>query len=389
MFTKTRSIFLAFIFSTLFSFSAQAQDTHTCPTESTPENTNFYKNSREDFNHFYRNFDQVLQSRSANYLPIKAHIVRKSDQSGGYTKAELDVALAEVNAFYINANMQFFICGDINYIDSDELYDFYMNEEAALAAEGYAPGVINVFFVPVVREGSNYYCGYAKFPTAGTRKDLIVMDNGCANNGSTLAHELGHYFSVMHTHQTRWENVPGTGWVNRKELVDGSNCETEGDHICDTPADPNLSGKTSNCEYTGTGTDPNGATYEPDTYNVMSYSDKPCRQFFTEQQYARIAYSLKTQRNYLNCPDDEDYCPSGSRENTTAWITKIQLGQIDQSSDAGYGFDSIHHINHIGVSTTLEMGKSYPMTFGMQKNTSGTGFAFWRIFIDYNQDKVF
>ena len=72
------------------------------------------------------------------------------------------------------------------------------------------------------------------------------MANGCANNGSTLPHEVGHFYGLPHTHD------------QGNELVNGSNCATAGDNFCDTPADPNLSGVVnSSCVYTGTATDAN------------------------------------------------------------------------------------------------------------------------------------
>ena len=70
------------------------------------------------------------------------------------------------------------------------------------------------------------------------------MRNSCAYNGSTIIHEFGHYFSLFHTHGP-------TNSAITTELVDGSNCTTSGDELCDTPADPNLSGNVTNCLYTG------------------------------------------------------------------------------------------------------------------------------------------
>lgn len=71
-------------------------------------------------------------------------------------------------------------------------------------------------------------CGYAYLSGPN---DRVIMDNDCGDNTSTLAHELGHYFSLLHTHSTS----------NGDELVDGSNCLNAGDLFCDTPADPRLS----------------------------------------------------------------------------------------------------------------------------------------------------
>ncbi|MEM9896947.1 MAG: T9SS type A sorting domain-containing protein [Bacteroidota bacterium] len=122
-----------------------------------------------------------------------------------------------------------------------------------------------------------------------------MMDNACAMNGSTLPHEIGHYFSLYHTHGK-------TNNGTTDELVDGTNCADTGDDICDTPADPNLSGKVqnSNCAYTGTDTDANGAAFVPNTRNIMSYSTKACRDEFSTGQYERIRNGYEQGRPNLS-----------------------------------------------------------------------------------------
>jgi hypothetical protein len=108
---------------------------------------------------------------------------------------------------------------------------------------------------------------------------------------------MGHFFSLLHTHGP---NNNGT----TTELVNGSNCDTDGDGICDTPADPALSytNVDEDCNYIGSATDANGDTYNPDTKNMMSYSRKECRQYFTEQQLARMYAFYMTTKSYLSCP---------------------------------------------------------------------------------------
>jgi Putative metal-binding motif/Secretion system C-terminal sorting domain/Pregnancy-associated plasma protein-A/HYR domain/Receptor L domain len=158
------------------------------------------------------------------------------------------------------------------------------------------PDVLNIYFVG----DANGYCGWAWFTYS--QYDYIVIDNSCASNKSTLAHEIGHYFNLYHTHETAFG----------AECVNGSNCTTAGDRLCDTPADPNLSGKVSSaCNYTGTNTDGcTGASYTPSTHNLMSYSRKACRDIFSAQQNAKILYTIAHGRSYLNygCAPPNDLC---------------------------------------------------------------------------------
>lgn len=234
-----------------------------------------------------------FMAEEVSNVAITAHILRTSEGTGGLSEANLDDAIQTVNDFYVNANLSFFILGEINYIDSDDFYDFDTDEEAALTANN-VDNTVNIYFANSVSSGESLLCGYAYFSGSGADKDIILMDNGCAINGSTLPHEIGHFFDLYHTHGT-------TNNGTTDELVDGSNCETAGDNICDTPADPNLSGVVNfeTCAYEGTATDANDDEYTPDTNNIMSYSVKDCRTQFSAGQYAAIADTYANDRNYL------------------------------------------------------------------------------------------
>ncbi|MDX1409477.1 MAG: PKD domain-containing protein, partial [Saprospiraceae bacterium] len=114
--------------------------------------------------------------------------------------------------------------------------------------------------------------------------------------GSSLLHEIGHYFGLLHTHGI-------TNSMPTDELVDYSNCLTAGDDVCDTPAEPNLQGLVdSNCVYTGSLVDNAGLPFDPDPYNVMSYAPKPCRTQITPNQYDRMSYIATYLRDYVHCP---------------------------------------------------------------------------------------
>ena len=127
------------------------------------------------------------------------------------------------------------------------------------------------------------------------------MDNQCTNNpvSTTLIHEFGHHFNLMHTHGD--SNEP----ESTDELVNGSNCSTAGDRVCDTPADPLINGSnvsSVNCMYTGNATDAMGLFYDPDTSNIMSYSPNTCTDSISIEQYARMYAGFHTFKSYYKCP---------------------------------------------------------------------------------------
>lgn len=223
-------------------------------------------------------------------VPYQVHLFKKSDSSSVLTLADIYHEIDTVNSFYANANMFLYECAPPELIIDDSLYDFASAEEPILLSQHYMPDVLNLYFPNTAKSGNTLVCGYSRYPPS---VDLAVIAASCAKNGSTLPHEIGHYFGLMHTHET----------FAGAELVDGSNCSFAGDQICDTPADPMLDYSTVNvsCMYTGTATDGNGMPYAPDVTNIMSYSRKECRFYFSPMQYVVLHTTMQNERSYLSC----------------------------------------------------------------------------------------
>lgn len=276
-----------------------AQNEPQCGTVATPESEQYFQDLlpqvRQYEQEFYQRRSLQRSSTAISSVPIKAHIIRQDGGIGGLTETQLNDAIAVMNTYYANAFIEFFLCDGINYIDSTEYFDYTTDQQDAITTANNLDNTINIYFANSVSlpEGGGL-CGYAYFPGG---PEVILMANSCTTNGSTLSHEMGHFFALSHTHGN-------TNGVLTTELVDGSNCDTDGDFICDTPADPQLGfgNVSSSCLYTGASTDANSDSFTPNPLNIMSYSRKSCRTEFSPQQYARIYGIYQASRSVMDCP---------------------------------------------------------------------------------------
>lgn len=329
-----------------------------CGTITSPETIEYLKSITPQLKQYEDEYFKLTSNHNRastpiNSIPIKAHIIRTSAGTGGLSVSDLNDAMDNMNAFYANAFMEFFLCDGINYIDSDNYYDFETNDESSLTATYNVAGVINIYFSDYVESSSSgsSLCGYAYSPGG---PDVILMKNSCATNGSTLLHEVGHFFSLIHTHGS------SNSFLTR-ELVDGSNCDLEGDLICDTPADPQLStiNVNASCIYIGTDTDSNGDTFVPDPTNIMSYSRKECRTQFSTQQFARIYATYQNTRNGFSCPSlNIDFAADNTQDcNTSLTVnfTDNSVGaaswqwDIDSDSNIDYTTQNPSHTFNQGI----------------------------------------
>lgn len=230
----------------------------------------------------------VIQG-GAIVVPVHIHLLRESNGNSNLTLQQIQTELDSVNYYYDNAGLIFIECIAAEMIDEDTMYNYESSfHQSELLNNHFTPNVLNLYFANTVSLNQTAVCGYAWYPGG---PDASFISGSCATNGSTLAHEIGHYMGLMHTHGG-----------SSDELVDGSNCSTEGDLICDTPADPGLSGLVDTaCMYTGTALDANNQPYQPDPTNIMSYSRKVCRTAFTPTQYSMINATYWSDRTYLQC----------------------------------------------------------------------------------------
>lgn len=297
-------LFIVFIFLCTFKVKAQIF----CGTKA----QQFDNNTSELF-HSLPNFKN--SSTSVDSVAITFHVVL---HEWNFENIPFEFFLNQldlVNRYYFDAGIKFFMCGSPRYLQGSNNYNYAQWKE--LNKKNYVPNTINIYYVDGIQFDEFNYCGYANFPRDGSILKSIIIDKSdqCNIGGKLLAHELGHFYGLLHTHETFYGN----------ELVDGSNCETTGDRLCDTPADPNLSNNdfVKDCMYTGDVQDTNGNHFSPMVENIMSYSPLDCQTTFTPNQLSLINFNHKyTNSIYLSsCDFYPDF-----KVSTDFSITKLQAG---------------------------------------------------------------
>ena len=300
------SLLSALIFS-LININIFSQQMQYCATETTEENLQFIEDNMDLIRYYENEFYQLKETKTSTALtsiPVKVHIITNDDGSGGIDISDVISELNEVNTYFENSFVEFYVCDEVNYINSSSLYDFDSDTQQDLLFSNHQENILNVYFVNDISFGSGGACGYTYLPgNTNQYYDAVVMDNDCttSQSGTTLTHEMGHHLNLIHTHG------PQNGTLT-DELVSGTNCSVAGDLLCDTPADPQLGYSNVNdvnCLYSESGpptTDAQGNLFDPDTSNIMSYAPQECTNTITDQQYARMYASYHAFKNYYACP---------------------------------------------------------------------------------------
>ena len=182
---------------------------------------------------------------------------------------------------------------------------------------------INYYVVSEINDndGGNGIQGFAYLgPTGDCRDGVVVLYNatgtvGIQKPGRTLGftgvHEMGHHLSLWHT------------FSNTSSCGSESNCETQGDQVCDTPS--TLSNVYS-CD--------NPVCPDALTENFMDYSPETCKDAFTVGQAERMHEMLQGSRqglvDNLSCVPVVDFdVTAGSAYYQQDWCTPYQDIWVD------------------------------------------------------------
>lgn len=353
---KTKHLLLAASFFFCVGSRIEAQNAvqrTDCKTEVTPATIEMEsKRDQKAYKQLLQKYTGAKQNALTEYT-VQIHIVRMDDGTGGINVATVRNEITNwVNPYFAAVNATFVECGPENYINSTEYFNLSGDAEGdAMAVANNVANVVNIYFV----NDPDGACGWARFPWM-LPADYIVIANSCADNQSTVVHELGHYFSLYHTHETAF----GAESVTRSNADACYDCDAEGDKLCDTPADPRLNRAevsitaAPGCAYSSALTDECGVSYTPDPTSIMSYSLKACRTIFTDAQKAKMTLTMASApgeplygRNYLqtSCPCDKPLavCKNISVNLDGSGNATITPSSVDNGStwDCGFGSWSV------------------------------------------------
>jgi len=233
---------------------------------------------------------EFLNSENELCINVFYHIVRSDSGNGGYSPNDLINITDNLNNAFSPHNIHFVQLG-FEYIDDStyiEVHDFGSNttEFGELVQINNYPNAINVY---LITNALAVWIARAN----GIMSNAIVIENQHAES-HVLSHEVGHCLNLWHTFHGSTAEPPSALDPNAcPENIDGSNCDTCGDYVCDTPADANTE---------------NIGGYSPDMTNIMSYY-QPFDHFTTGQnnriREAFVSSSFLQQLLSNNCSGPE------------------------------------------------------------------------------------
>ncbi len=238
------------------------------------------------------NFPNALQGIQVNSNPgpftirVFAHLIRRADGSGGMTATELNAAMTKLNQDLQPHNICISLSGTDQILDNNFYNNNLFSNASAMATVNAKANAIDIYFCPNSSPspgGTALAIPNGALVIGGTWQGGIVV-----NTSHILSHEFGHCLGLFHTHETYFG----------VECVNGSNCATKGDLVCDTPADPllNFNVNPNTCTWNSSAVDQcSSLPYNPDELNIMAYTTPSCMSYYTAGQGQRMRDHIATQ----------------------------------------------------------------------------------------------
>jgi hypothetical protein len=254
----------------------------------------------------------------------------------------------------------------------------------------------NVYIVNKI-DGNDLYssggiAGYAYLPYFPTVDGMVVVASQVRSGSTTVAHEFGHAFSLLHT----FEGDGGTA-----SCPANADCTADGDMVCDTEPHYGSNHWPGWCPPSDANPCTLGASYKGVIYNVMDYTNcdypypgsvtGPDR--FTPGQRDRVLFTLDNQHCAFKSSQGlvepngavTNAClPTFSGTTTSAGPYVVEFNGM-QVYTGDVGLEGKAYIDHAYTQqSVVAKGSIYPITV----TTAGSAQKV-KVFIDYNGDGDF
>ncbi|WP_445735664.1 zinc-dependent metalloprotease [Mariniflexile sp.] len=288
-------------------------------------------------------------SSSAICINVFFHIVRNTDGTNAFPIPNTNEIVRELNEFYSPHNILINNAGT-SFIDNTSNLYVDVNEGIAIANARNQSQAINYYIVDDME-----FNGFAlDVPSIA----LFIRDNRVLT--STSAHELGHCLGLEHTHKGLAYGESGCA-----EAIDGSNCSSCGDFVCDTPADSG-----------------NGAMngYNPDMTNLMScYHLNPWlinRDHFTDSQGFRMRAAIYTEPILQNTRSTS--CTQISEVSTICYpqTTTVTLSNLGGATTVWTSSSNVQIVSSNNSNATIRGASSYSNGDGWVRAVLNNGITF-------------
>lgn len=367
-------VLFSFILIIGLCLNASAQR-HAC---STVHDEAFMKRLEQNVRNTNTTVEKGFVSR---FVPIAIHVVANTDGSTAMKKAEIYDKFCKLSERFQDADMVFYI-DEINYIyNSTANLRPRASTSISLFNDNRNNGAVNIYLVSETRDAQGNETGSAGYYN-GQNDFVVMLKREYGGTNFTLEHEIGHFFSLAHTHYG-WEGdisqnevpngynpevhgdtvtieyIEGSTQVAGSralvELVDMSNCTTAGDKICDTPPDYGFGQACGCCTMIYDVWDKNGDKIEPMMDNIMSYSQGCSPFIFSAEQSLVMQTDYDTdRRSYLRNGPINEYTPI---ESAPVILSPVDGQTFDNFNGALLEWEPVEHADYymIEISGTQQL----------------------------------